>query len=122
DPIASEVYDKNGEVFAVLGTEKRDYVDYENIPKKVEDAVLAAEDVRFYKHGAIDFRRLAGAVVANITRGFGAEGGSTLTQQIVKKTYLSDEKKLKRKAQEAWLSYKLEQNYTKQQIFEMYVN
>ncbi|MBS4222171.1 penicillin-binding protein 1A [Lederbergia citrea] len=122
DPIASEVLDMNDNVYAVLGTENRDYVDYDHIPKEVEDAVLATEDVRFYKHGGIDLRRLAGAVVANVSRGFGSEGASTITQQIVKLSYLSTEKSLKRKAQEAWLAIKLEQNYTKEQIFEIYVN
>src|SRR5690606_6830286 len=122
DPVASEVLDINGDVFAVLGAENRDYVSYDDIPKEVEDAVLAIEDVRFYEHSGIDLRRLAGAVLANVTRGFGAEGASTITQQIVKLSFLSEEKTLKRKAQEAWLALKLEQNYTKEQIFEIYVN
>jgi penicillin-binding protein 1A len=112
----------NGEVFATIGTERRDYVEIDDIPQMVKDAVLATEDVRFYKHHGIDIRRLAGAVLANVSRGFGAEGASTLTQQVVKRSFLSDEKTLKRKAQEAWLAIQLENNFTKDQIFEMYVN
>lgn len=122
DPVASELLDINGDVFTTLGTERRDYVEIEDIPKLVKDAVLATEDVRFYKHHGIDVKRLAGAVFANFSRGFGSEGASTLTQQVVKRSFLSDEKTLKRKAQEAWLSIQLENNYTKDQIFEMYVN
>ncbi|WP_019155998.1 transglycosylase domain-containing protein [Robertmurraya massiliosenegalensis] len=122
DPISSELYDINGELFAEIGSEKRDYVNYEDIPKQVEEAILATEDTRFYKHNGIDLIRLGGAVVANITEGFGAEGASTITQQVVKNSFLTPEKTLSRKAQEAWLSFQLERKYTKQQIFEMYVN
>ena len=77
DPVASVILDMDDEIVATLGYEKRDYVDYEDIPKEVEAAVLATEDVRFYKHSGIDLRRLAGAVLANFSRGFGAEGAST---------------------------------------------
>ncbi|GIN96559.1 penicillin-binding protein 2A [Siminovitchia terrae] len=122
DPVASQLLDINGEVFTTLGAERRDYVEFDHISKQVKDAVLATEDVRFYKHHGIDIKRLAGAVLANFSRGFGSEGASTLTQQVVKRSFLSDEKTLKRKAQEAWLSIQLENNYTKDQIFEMYVN
>lgn len=122
DPVASQLFDMNGDVYAVLGEEKREYVEYDKIPEEVVDAVLATEDVRFFKHSGIDLRRLAGAVLANVTRGFGSEGASTLTQQVVKLSYLSKEKTLKRKAQEAWLAMKLEQEYTKKQIFEIYIN
>ncbi|MBP1914602.1 penicillin-binding protein 1A [Lederbergia galactosidilyticus] len=122
DPVASELLDVNGDVFAVVGTENRDYIEYDKIPTEMIDAVLATEDVRFFKHGGIDFRRLAGAVLANVTRGFGAEGASTLTQQVVKLSFLSEDKTLKRKAQEAWLAIKLEKEYSKEQIFEIYVN
>ena len=122
DPIASQLLDMDGNVFTILGTENRDYVEYEEIPDEVRDAVLATEDVRFFKHSGIDFRRLTAAVLANFTRGFGSEGASTITQQVIKRSFLSDEKTLKRKAQEAWLAYQLEKKYTKEQIFEMYVN
>src|SRR5690606_14212645 len=86
DPVASELLDINGEVFTTLGAERRDYVEIDDIPKQVKDAVLATEDVRFYKHHGIDVKRLAGAVLANFSRGFGSEGASTLTQQVVKRS------------------------------------
>ncbi|WP_110927650.1 transglycosylase domain-containing protein [Bacillus massiliglaciei] len=122
DPVSSKILDSNGEVLAELGTENRDYVNYEDIPKKVENAFLATEDVRFYEHSGIDFRRLGGAVLANFTSGFGSQGASTLTQQVVKRSYLTPDKTIKRKVQEMWLSLQLERKYTKEEIFEMYVN
>lgn len=88
----------------------------------MHDAIIATEDVRFYKHNGIDLIRLGGAVIANFTKGFGAEGASTITQQVVKNSFLTPEKTLSRKAQEAWLAFQLEQKYSKEQIFEMYVN
>jgi penicillin-binding protein 1A len=122
DPVSSKILDKDGEVIDEVGAVIRDYVVYEDIPELVENAVLATEDVRFYKHNGVDFIRLAGAVIANITNGFGSEGASTITQQVVKNSFLTTEKTLTRKIQEAWLAYQLEQKYTKEQIFEIYVN
>jgi penicillin-binding protein 1A len=122
DPISSKIYDKDKNLVTEIGSQNRDYVNYEDIPKMVENAFLATEDVRFYKHNGIDVIRLGGAVIANVTKGFGSEGASTITQQVVKNYFLGFEKTISRKAQEAWLAYQLEQQYTKQQIFEMYVN
>lgn len=122
DPISSEIYDKDGKLVSEIGSEKRDYVEYDEIPKLVENAILATEDVRFYKHNGIDFIRLGGAVVANIKHGYGSEGGSTITQQVIKMSFLTPEKTIKRKVQEAWLSLQLERKYSKEEIFEMYVN
>lgn len=122
DPVASQIYDKNNHLVETIGSVNRIYVRYDDLPKLVEDAVLATEDARFYKHHGIDPIRLGGAVWANLTRGFGAEGASTITQQVVKMSFLSEQKTLKRKAQEAWLSIQLERQYTKHEILEMYLN
>ncbi|WP_216824884.1 transglycosylase domain-containing protein [Bacillus sp. V59.32b] len=122
DPLSSKIYYGNGELLTRVELEKRDFVAYEDIPKHVEDAVLATEDVRFYEHHGIDPLRLGKAVLANFTDGFGSQGASTLTQQVVKRSYLSADKTVKRKVQEMWLAFKLEQKYTKKEIFEMYVN
>ncbi|SFC45750.1 penicillin-binding protein 1A [Bacillus sp. OV322] len=122
DPISSKIYDNDNKLIKEVGVEKRDYVTYDQIPKQVEDAVLATEDARFYKHHGIDFLRLGKAVIANFTNGFGSQGASTLTQQVVKRSYLTADKTIKRKVQEMWLSFQLEQKYTKHEIFEMYVN
>lgn len=121
-PLSSEFYDVNGELFAKFGEEKRSFVAYDDIPQGMIDAIIATEDVRFYEHSGMDFYRLGGAVIANIRDGFGAQGASTITQQVVKNAFLKNEKKLKRKAQEAWLSFKLEREYSKEEIFEMYFN
>ena len=121
-PLSSEFYDVNGELFAKFGEEKRTFVAYDDIPQGMIDAIIATEDVRFYEHSGMDFYRLGGAVVANFRDGFGAQGASTITQQVVKNAFLKNEKKLKRKAQEAWLSFKLEREYSKEEIFEMYFN
>jgi len=122
DPVSSEFYDKNGEIFATIGAENRKYIKYEDISEDMVNAILAKEDVRFFKHHGMDFYRLGGAILANFRDGFGAQGASTLTQQVVKNSFLQNEKKLKRKAQEAWLAFQLERKYSKEEIFEMYFN
>ncbi|WP_019241968.1 MULTISPECIES: PBP1A family penicillin-binding protein, partial [Bacillus] len=122
DPISSKIYDVDKKLVKEVGLEKRNYVKYEDIPDIVKDAVIATEDSRFYKHHGVDPFRLASAVVANFTSGFGSQGASTITQQLVKRSFLTDEKTLKRKAQELWLSFQIERKYSKEEIFEMYIN
>ncbi|MDM5222224.1 PBP1A family penicillin-binding protein [Peribacillus sp. NJ11] len=122
DPVTSKILDENGKLLAEVGTENRDYVNYEDIPDLVEEAFLATEDSRFYEHHGVDFLRLGSAVIANFKNGFGSEGASTLTQQVIKRSYLTPDKTIKRKVQEMWLSIQLERKYTKEEIFEMYVN
>lgn len=121
-PYSSTVYDKNGNEIAEIGAEKRTYVSINDIPDNVKNAFLATEDARFYDHHGIDPIRIGGALLANVTNGFGAEGGSTITQQVVKNSLLSHEKTLKRKVQEVWLSLQLERQYSKDEILEMYLN
>jgi penicillin-binding protein 1A len=122
DPFSSKVYDKDGELIADLGDAKRTKVDYEDLPKVLIDAVLATEDARFFEHPGIDIRRIGGAIVGNIRNGFGSEGASTITQQVVERSFLTNEKKIKIKVQEQWLALQLERNYSKEQILEMYLN
>lgn len=123
DPLSSKILDKNGKVFAEVGTEQRDYIEYKEIPKSLKEAILSTEDSRFYKHDGIDPIRLGGAVIANIKDGFGAEGASTLSQQIIKMSYLDyTNKSIARKSQEAWLALQLEEKYSKNDILEIYVN
>ncbi|WP_312096782.1 PBP1A family penicillin-binding protein [Niallia sp.] len=123
DPISSTIYDKNNEEIAKVGAVNRDYVNYEDIPDLVKNAFIATEDSRFFKHHGIDPIRLGGAVIANFRDGFGSEGASTITQQVVKNFFFNQpEKTLNRKAQEAWLALELERKYSKEEIFEMYVN
>jgi len=122
DPLSSDFLDINGDVFMKSGAEKREFVPYAEIPDPMQDAILATEDVRFYSHHGMDFWRLGGAVIANFRGGFGSQGASTLSQQVIKNSFLSEEKTLKRKAQEAWLAFQLERKYEKEEIFEMYFN
>ncbi|RXK19256.1 transglycosylase domain-containing protein [Macrococcus sp. DPC7161] len=123
DQLPTKIYDKNNELVTVLYQgQKRESVKFADIPDQMRNAVLATEDNRFYEHGALDFKRLSGAVLKNVTGGFGAQGASTLTQQVIKRSFLTDKKSLERKAQEAYLAYRLEQEYSKNDIFEMYLN
>ena len=116
------VYDVNNNEVAKLGNEVGENLETADIPQQMQDAILATEDNRFFEHGAVDYRRLVGAVVSNLTSGFGSQGASTISQQLIKRTFLDDNKSIKRKVQEAYLGYKREQNYVKETIFTMYVN
>ncbi|PGZ10972.1 penicillin-binding protein [Bacillus cereus] len=122
NPLSTKFLDKDGNFFYEYGAEKRTHVTYDQIPKVVENAFLATEDSRFYDHNGIDFKRTTKAVMENITGGFGSQGGSTITQQVVKNYFLTMDKTAKRKVQEWYLSYKLEQQYSKHEILEMYLN
>lgn len=122
NPFSSKIYDIDGELFAEFGDVKRTKIEYDDLPDILIDAVTATEDIRFFKHFGIDLRRMGGAILANISRGFGAEGASTITQQVVENAFLTSDKKLKRKVQEQWLALKLEREYSKEQIMEMYLN
>ncbi|NWK70564.1 PBP1A family penicillin-binding protein [Bacillus paramycoides] len=122
NPLSTKFLDKDGNFFYEYGAEKRTHVTYDQIPKVVENAFLATEDSRFYEHNGIDFKRTTKAVMENVTGGFGSQGGSTITQQVVKNYFLTMEKTAKRKVQEWYLSYKLEQQYSKHEILEMYLN
>lgn len=122
DPASTKVLDGNGDLFADLGQERRTKIGYEDLPDILVDAVLATEDVRFFTHPGVDLKRSVAAIFANITDGFGAEGGSTITQQVIKSSLLSPEKKMKRKVQEQWLALQLDRAYEKEEILEMYLN
>lgn len=102
--------------------EKPDYVPLQAIPKDLQHAVIAIEDHDFYEHGAIAFEGILRAALVNISAGEIMQGGSTLTQQFVKNVFLSHEQSMERKIEEAILSFMLEDNYTKDQILELYLN
>lgn len=123
DPFASEIYDMEGEfVTARGGSEKRKKVSYDELPDELIQAVIATEDSRFFEHPGIDIRRIFGAIKANIFNGFGSEGASTITQQVVENAFLTPDKTIKLKVQEQWLALKLEREYSKEEIMEMYLN
>ena len=122
DPLSSEIYDKNLNLIATVGAEKREYVSINDIPKNITEAVLTTEDSRFQSHIGIDPIRLIKAVLVNIRSNSAQQGASTITQQVVKNSLLTSDKSLQRKIQEAYLSLKLENRYTKDDIMEMYMN
>lgn len=116
------IYDRNGKTVAELGEERRYPLDISQIPEYLQNAVIAVEDARFYDHGGVDMMGILRAFVTNIKAGRVVEGGSTLTQQLVKILYLTPEKKLKRKVKEAILAYRIDKALSKQKILEMYMN
>ena len=118
----TEFMDRNRNLLTVYrGTENRIVVPLASIPRRLRNAFIAVEDTRFYSHGGVDLKRIVGAFVANLTTS-GTQGGSTITQQLIKNTLLSSEQSYKRKIQEAYLSLQLETRYTKDQILENYLN
>lgn len=119
---ASVIYDSKDQVVAEYGSnENIEWADIEDIPQTLKDAFVSIEDKRFYTHPGIDVKRLIGAGIGQLT-GNASYGASTITQQLVKNTYLSSEKTYKRKAQEIHLSLELEQKMTKDEILEWYLN
>ena len=122
-PATSTIYDVNGNELAnVHATENRMPVKIAQVPKNLQNAFVAVEDNRFYDHMGIDFRGILRAVWSNISGRTIAEGGSTITQQLAKNAYLTQERTLKRKVQEVFLALQLERQYTKQEILELYLN
>lgn len=124
-PIAqtTKVYAADGSWMADFHAEEdRVYTKLDKIPKHIQNAVIAIEDERFYKHSGIDYQGIMRALVSNIKSGGIVEGGSTLTQQFVKNRYLTHEKTYVRKVKEAILAYQLERKLTKKQILEAYLN
>ncbi|MEI3605688.1 PBP1A family penicillin-binding protein [Pseudogracilibacillus sp. SE30717A] len=122
-PLSTRVYDQDDELVSTLFREEnRIKVSIDDIPEQLQDAFISIEDKRFHNHHGIDVFRIAGAATANLKHGWGVEGGSTLSQQLIKRTILTPDKTLKRKIQEAWLALRLEQNYSKDEILEMYLN
>lgn len=120
---SSTLYDHTGEQMVTLDNgEDRQSTQIEHIPQHVRDAFIAIEDTRFYEHSGLDAKRIGGAVLSNITDGFGSEGGSTITQQVVKNSLLTSEKSIERKVQEAYLALEVEKKYTKDEILEFYLN
>ncbi|MGV0167416.1 transglycosylase domain-containing protein [Furfurilactobacillus sp. WILCCON 0119] len=124
---STEILDSDGKVVSNLGSQNRTYVHSDQIPKELKQSVVSIEDKRFYKHHfGIDPTRIISAALSN-ARGssLGMQGGSTLTQQLVKLSVFStaaSDRTLKRKAQEAALAYYVEKHYSKDQILEFYIN
>lgn len=118
----SFIYDADGNVITdYKGTENRVMVSISQMPATLQHAFVAVEDARFYTHNGVDLKRIIGSFVQNFVSNTN-QGGSTITQQLIKNTVLSSELSYKRKIQEAYLAMQLETMYTKDQILECYLN
>ncbi|MBI1922184.1 MAG: PBP1A family penicillin-binding protein [Geobacter sp.] len=117
-----KVFDRQGRFVGRILPEKRYWVTIDRIPAFLQKAVVAVEDSRFYEHNGIDVRGIARALVKDVVKGRLAEGGSTITQQLIKNKYLSGAKTIERKLEEARMAIDFERKYTKKQILEMYFN
>jgi penicillin-binding protein 1C len=121
---STKIYDRTGKVllYDIYGEEKREIVPFEAISDNLKHSVLASEDSRFYQHGGVDFLGILRAVWVDITSRSKSQGGSTLTQQLIRSVYLTNQKSISRKVREVVLSIELEQKYSKDQIFDWYLN
>ena len=120
--IPLRVYTADGYLIGEFGEERRSFLRIQDTPEILKQAILAAEDERFYQHGGIDALGVLRAAASNIIGGGKKQGASTITQQVAKNFFLSSEKTYARKLYEALLSFKIESNLSKDQIFELYIN
>jgi len=116
------VFDSQGRYAGRILSTKRYWTGIDQIPVFLQQALIAIEDARFYEHSGIDMRGIARAIVKDVIKGRMAEGGSTITQQLIKNKYFHGEKTLERKVREGMMAMEYEEKYTKKQILEMYFN
>lgn len=121
-PQSSQIFDRNGELlYTIYGSKNQTFIPLSDIPKDLQNATISIEDKDFYRHGAVDPRGIARAFVSTVFKRE-IQGGSTLTQQLVKNTLLSPEQTIIRKTKEVILAFATELLYSKKQILEMYLN
>jgi penicillin-binding protein 1A len=121
-PLVTTIYTRDNKVLGYLYSEKRFLVTLSEMPEFLPKAFLAAEDSTFYQHEGVDISAIVRAMIKNLQRGGIKQGGSTITQQIIKRLLLSSEKSYKRKVKEAILAYRLEKYLTKDEILTIYLN
>ena len=121
---STKIYDRTGKVllYDIYGEEKRQIVSFDKISDNLKHSVLASEDARFYQHGGIDILGILRSVLVDLKFQSASEGGSTITQQLIRAVYLTNQKSISRKVKEIVLSIELEQKYSKDQIFDWYLN
>ncbi len=120
--IPLRIFTADGFLIGEYGEERRAVVAIQDVPSVMKHAILAAEDDRFYQHGGIDYTGIVRAAGANLIGGGKRQGASTITQQVARNFFLTGEKTYTRKLYEALLSFKIESNLSKDQIFELYIN
>src|SRR5689334_5974049 len=116
------IYTADGTLIGEFGEERRAVVSIADVPPELKNAIIAAEDERFYQHPGIDYIGVLRAAYANLVAGGRRQGASTITMQVARNFFLSSEKTLTRKLYEALLAFKIENNLQKDQILELYVN
>ena len=124
-PVSSRVHSGEGQLIAEYALQKRLFIPYEAIPKKVIYSFLSAEDKNFFSHPGVDAKSISRAIIKNIKNIFSEkrlEGASTITQQVAKNFLLTNEVSLKRKIKEAILAFRIERAYSKERIMELYLN
>ena len=121
---STKIYDRTGAVllYEIHGEEKRTIIPFNEIPETVKQATLSAEDLHFYQHSGIDFKSIARALFVNLSHGTISQGGSTITQQLVKNSILTSDRTFTRKIKEAILSLLIEKRYSKDEILGLYLN
>jgi len=120
--LATQIYSSDGVVIDHFFIERREDIDYNQIPKNYINALIATEDRKFFKHWGVHTSRVIKAFVKNIFAGRAKEGGSTITMQLARNLYLTKENTLARKIREAFTAIQIERNYTKEQILQLYSN
>jgi len=122
--LPTKIYDRTGKVllYEIYEEEKRRVVPLSSVPEHLKQAVVLNEDANFYSHHGIDFKAILRAILANLRLGRPAQGGSTIPQQLIRSSFLTGEKTLKRKIREIILSIELDRRYSKEQILEWYLN
>jgi penicillin-binding protein 1A len=120
--IPLRVYSADGQLLGEFGEERRSFARIHEVPQLMKQALLAAEDERFYQHSGIDYMGVMRAAVGNLVSGHARSGASTITMQVAKNFFLSSEKTFTRKFNEALLAFKIEHTLSKDQILELYFN
>lgn len=120
--IPLQVFSAEGDLIGEFGEERRALVSVANVPKPMLNAILAAEDERFYEHGGVDYIGVARAALSNFLQGGAHQGASTITMQVARNFFLTKEKTFTRKFNETLLAFKIEHNLSKDQILQLYVN
>jgi penicillin-binding protein 1A len=120
--IPLRVYSAEGTLLGEFGEERRAFVSIANVPKPMIQAILAAEDERFYNHSGVDYIGVARAALSNFTSGGVRQGASTITMQVARNFFLSKERTLTRKFNEMLLAFKIESSLSKEAILQLYIN
>src|SRR5947199_3334466 len=119
---ASVILDRNGKIFGQIYIENRETIPYDQLPHDLVNAVVAMEDTKFYQHHGYDLFGIVRAALKNLTAGHVSQGASTITQQLARNSFSLKEKTFRRKLLEIFLAQRIEDNFSKQKILELYLN